>query len=209
MARVLEPKCKQCRREGKKLFLKGERCFSQKCAIVKRNYMPGVHGPGARIKLSDYGIRLREKQKTKRLYRLMERQFRNYFSEALKHKGATGENLLKILEQRLDNTVYRAGFATSRDHARQLVTHGHFLVNGKKVNIPSYMIAAGDIINIKNVERDQSYVTDLMKRLDNYDVPGWLSVEQKEKSFKVLGEPVIDDLMKELNINLVVEFYSR
>ena len=209
MARILGAKCKQCRREGQKLFLKGERCFSPKCAIVKRNYPPGVHGPTARIKHSDYGVRLREKQKAKRIYRILERQFRNYFVDALKEKGKTGENLLRLVEQRFDNVIYRAGFAGSRDLARQLVGHGHFLINGQKVNIPSYLVKSGDVITLAKKSETVPLFAALDKRFENYVPPGWLNVDVKEKSIKVLALPDVTDVMREINVNLIVEFYSR
>jgi len=208
MAKNLDPKCKQCRREGEKLFLKGDRCNSPKCAMVKKNYPPGVHGLKGRGRQSDYSLQLREKQKAKKLYNLLEKQFKITFDKASKQKGDAGENLLKILEMRLDNTVYRLNFATSRSQARELVNHGHFTVNDKKVNIPSYQIKTGDIIKIKPSSKKNKLFSDLSERLKKADVPGWLNLDEKELSAKILHKPNKDD-MEKINMQMIVEFYSR
>jgi len=209
MAKNLDPKCKQCRREGEKLMLKGERCNSPKCAMVKKNYPPGVHGPKGRGRQSDYSLQLREKQKAKRLYNLLEKQFKITFNKANKQKGDTGENLLKILETRLDNVVYRLGFADSRSQARQLVSHGHFTVNDKKVNIPSYQVKTGDIIKIKQSSKKNKIFNNLDKKLKKVEIPSWLDFNSKELSGKVLHQPSKDDLEMKINTQMIVEFYSR
>jgi small subunit ribosomal protein S4 len=207
MARELGPKCKKCRRERKKLFLKGERCYSVKCAMVKRPYAPGQHGQTRRMSLSEFGIQLREKQKVKRTYGILERQFRNYYEKANRMKGNTGNLLSSILEKRLDNAVYRLGFAGSRSQSRQLVNHGHFLVNGKKVNIPSYLIKEGDVISVKKDKL--GYFQNLRKTLKNYQTPSWLSLNYDKLEGKVVSMPAIEETDLNADIHLVVEYYSK
>ena len=208
MGKNLGPKCKQCRREGEKLMLKGERCNSPKCAMVKKNYPPGIHGPKRRGRQSDYSLQLREKQKTKRFYNLLEKQFKITFEKASKQKGDAGENLLKMLETRLDNVIYRAGFAVSRNYARQLVSHGHFIVNDKKVNIPSYQVKAGDIVKIKPSSKKNKVFSNIEERLKKIEAPGWLNIGAKEPICKVLHQPAKED-MEKINTQMIVEFYSR
>jgi len=211
MARRTDPVCKLCRREGEKLFLKGERCFSPKCAIERRNYTPGMHGKKAQLrrKLSDYGVQLREKQKTRRIYGLMERQFRRYFEEAQKSKGLTGLNLLQNLERRLDNVVYRLGFACSRAQARQLVSHGHFEVNGVKTDVPSYLLKPGDQISVREKSRHTTYFKDLSKELERVKVAGWLSLDARNLGGRVVSLPTREDIEQPIREQLIVEFYSR
>lgn len=204
MAVYNEPKCKLCRRAGEKLFLKGAKCNTEKCPMGKRPYAPGEHRRD-RVKFSDYGIRLREKQKTRQIYGVLERQFRNYFKKAEKMKGPTGENLLQLLERRLDNVVYRMGFALSRSHARQLTRHRHFLVNGKIVNIPSYLVEEGDEIKVKN----PGVVRDVVEMTKEREVPSWLKVDRKGLSGKVLKFPSREDITVPVDEHLVVELYSR
>ncbi len=210
MARNLNPKCKQCRREGEKLFLKGERCFSPKCAMIKRNYPPGVHGAAkGRSRISDYGRQLREKQKAKRIYGILERQFRKYFQEAFKKKGDTAEKLIQILELRLDNVIYKLGFAHSRAQARQLVTHNFFQVNGKKVNIPSYSVRPLDIITFNPAKLKSSLLNNLSQKLVKQELPQWLFLDAKKLEAKVTGRPQAGDLKQSINAKLIVEYYSR
>jgi small subunit ribosomal protein S4 len=209
MARDLSPKCKKCRREGKKLFLKGERCYGVKCAMIKRPYAPGEHGQSRsrRMGLSEYGIQLREKQKVKRTYGVLEKQFKKYYEMASRMKGNTGSLLSSLLERRLDNVVYRLGFAESRNKARQLVNHGHFLLNGKKVDIPSCLIKEGDIISLKNEE--EKCFQDLKKTLKNYKTPSWLSLEYQKLQGKVISLPIAKEIDSEIDIHLVIEHYSK
>ncbi|MFA6977322.1 MAG: 30S ribosomal protein S4 [Anaerovoracaceae bacterium] len=206
MARYTDASCRLCRREGQKLFLKGERCYSTKCAMEKRSYAPGQHGQG-RKKVSEYGTQLREKQKAKRFYGLQETQFRNLFDKADKKKGITGENLLIFLETRLDNVVFRLGFASSRKEARQLVTHGHFMVNGKKVNIPSYMVSAGDVIQVK----EKSVSSPKFKEIKEMTItaPSWLSVDVEKLEGKVLMLPTRGEIDTPIAEHLIVELYSK
>ena len=210
MARNLDAKCKQCRRTGEKLFLKGERCGSPKCAIVKRNYPPGVHGSKGRKRMTDYGLRLMEKQKAKKIYNLLEKQFKLTFEKAKKQKGNASENFVKLLEMRLDNAICRAGFASSHSQARELVGHGHFLVNGKKVTIPSYQIKIGDIIKVKEKSKMSKQFSNLENTLKKIKLPGWLNLDIKDLSAKVLSAPAAED-GKSINFNpqMIVEFYSR
>lgn len=207
MGRSLDPKCKQCRRENEKLFLKGERCFSPKCAMIKRNYPPGQHGPKRQTRATQYGMQLREKQKVKRMYGILEKQFRNYYHQAAKEAGNSAENFLRLLEMRLDNVVYRLGFANSRNLARQLVNHGHFQVNDKKVNIPSYQLKVGDKINIKPGREKLSNFKDFLKASKKRELPEWL--ELKELAGKITSLPKLDQLIQTINISLIIEFYSR
>jgi small subunit ribosomal protein S4 len=211
LARYNGPVCKLCRREGEKLFLKGERCFSPKCAFERRSYAPGMHGRQAqyRRKESDYSLQLRAKQKARRIYGVYERQFRRYFREAQRQKGLTGVNLLILLESRLDNVVYRLGFAGSRAQARQLVRHGHFDVNGRKTNIPSYLVKPGDIIAVREFSREKAYFKEVAQVLDDDRIPAWLSLDSTNLTGKVVDLPSRDDIDVSLNEQLIVEYYSR
>jgi len=211
LARYNGPVCKLCRREGEKLFLKGERCFSPKCAFERRSYAPGMHGRQAqyRRKESDYSLQLRAKQKARRIYGVYERQFRRYFREAQRQKGLTGVNLLILLESRLDNVVYRLGFAGSRAQARQLVRHGHFDVNGRKTNIPSYLVKPGDIIAVRELNREKAYFKEVAQVLDDDRIPAWLSLDPTNLTGKVVDLPSRDDIDVSLNEQLIVEYYSR
>lgn len=207
MARYTGPSCRQCRREGQKLFLKGERCYSNKCAVDKRSYAPGQHGQSRRVKVTEYGLQLREKQKAKRFYGLLESQFRNYFDKAVKQKGLTGENLLVMLESRLDNVVFRMGFSSSRKEARQLVTHNHFTVNGKKVNIPSYLVSAGDVIKVK----EKSTSSPKFKEIKDMSIstPSWISVDTDKLEGRVLAMPLREEIDTPVSEHLIVELYSK
>lgn len=209
MARKQEPKCKQCRREGEKLYLKGERCFTPKCAIVRRGFKPGQHGPTSRTRPTPYGIQLREKQKAKNVYGVRERQFENYFFKATKQVGNTGNFLVQMLELRLDNIVYRLGLAKSRALARQLVSHGHVRVDGKKVNIASYQVKAGDIITLTSNILKSKLLENDGPRVEKHTTPGWLHLEAKEMTGKVLSKPDGEDLKQNFDPRLIVEFYSR
>ncbi|MBF0124411.1 MAG: 30S ribosomal protein S4 [Magnetococcales bacterium] len=208
MARYLDSKCRLCRREGTKLFLKGERCFSDKCAIERRNYIPGQHGQRRR-KVSDYGLHLREKQKVKRVYGLMEGQFRNCFEDAERMPGVTGENLLILLERRLDNVVFRLGFSSSRVEARQIVSHGQVLVNGRKVNIPSYLVKPGDAVAMTSRARDHVRVRGALESAMRRGVPSWLEVDSEKVSGVFRALPARADLPSDFNENLIVELYSK
>lgn len=209
MAKNLDPKCKQCRRRGEKLFLKGERCTSPKCAIIKRNYPPGIHGVKGKKFLTNYGQQLSEKQKAKKFYGILEKQFKNYYLKSIKKFGNTAEILLQMLELRLDNVVFRLGFTKSREEARQLVSHGHFMVNNKKVNIPSYQVKLKDVISLKPGKEKLKLYTNLSKKLEKYEVPSWLSLDAKELKGKVLNQPTIVEIKPPFNPTLIVEFYSR
>jgi len=209
MSKYLGSKCKLCRREGEKLMLKGDRCGTGKCAIVKRNYPPGLHGPKGRARQSGYNMQLREKQKAKRIYNLLEKQFELSFNRAKKQKGDVGENLMKILETRLDNAVYRLGFAQSRAQARTLVAHGHFTVDDVKVNIPSYNLKTGQIIKIKPASRTSKQFSNLSERLKKIEAPGWLNLEIKDFSAKMLHQPAKENFEANVNTQMIVEFYSR
>ncbi|RME56942.1 MAG: 30S ribosomal protein S4 [Deltaproteobacteria bacterium] len=209
MARYTEARCRLCRRAGAKLFLKGQRCLSSKCPIEgKRKHPPGQHGH-RRIKPTDYGIQLREKQKVRQMYGLLERQFRNYFEKAERMKGVTGENLLLLLERRLDNVVYRLGFAASRSHARQLVRHNHFLVNGKKVNIPSYLVKVEDVITLREKSRKIRAIQESLEFALQQGIPEWLHLNHEEMTGKVAELPSRDQLNRDINEQLIVELYSR
>lgn len=208
MARYTDSVCRLCRREGLKLFLKGERCYTDKCAIERRNYPPGEHGQG-RSKFSEYAVQLREKQKVKRMYGLMERQFRRYFHMAEKAKGITGEMLLLLLEQRLDNMVYRMGFATSRAEARQLVRHGHFLVDCRKVDIPSYLLQPGQAVSVRERSRSIGRIVDNLTQAERRGVPDWLEVQREAFTARVKALPTRADLTMPVNEKLVVELYSK
>ena len=208
MARYTESVCKLCRREGEKLFLKGERCFSSKCAVERRSYPPGMHGPQRqfRRKVSDYALQLREKQKARRIYGVFERQFRRYFEEAERRRGLTGTNLLVLLETRLDNVVYRLGLAESR---AQLVRHGHVLVNGARVNIPSYLVSPGDVITVEEKSRDSTLFQNIVENLNSRPVPNWLSLDADNMAGRVLNVPSREDIDVSLEEQLIVEYYSR
>ena len=208
MARYTESVCRLCRRENLKLFLKGERCYTDKCAIERRNYPPGQHGQG-RPKFSEYSIQLREKQKVKRMYGLLEKQFRRTFAAAARSKGITGETLLVLLERRLDNVTYRLGFASSRAEARTLVRHGHLTVNAKKVNIPSYTIKAGDVIAVKEQSRQIGRVVSAMEGAQRRGVPDWAEVDRDTVSGRIKLLPSRSDITMPINEKLIVELYSK
>ena len=207
MARYTGPVCKLCRREGDKLFLKGERCYTDKCPVVRRNYPPGQHGQG-RKKSSEYGVQLRAKQRARRYYGVLEGQFRHYFEIADRQPGVTGENLLRILESRLDNVVYRLGWATSRPEARQLVRHGHYEVNGRRVNIPSYRVKAGDVITINKNSRDSEKFKAIIEA-SGRPVPQWLDVDKNILQAKVISLPNRDQIDLNVEETLNVELYSK
>ncbi len=212
MARHTGPVCKLCRREGEKLFLKGSRCLTPKCAIERRSYPPGQHGRSSqyrRGRASDYLLQLREKQKMRRIYGVYERQFSNYFSKAEQRAGLTGNNLLAILESRLDNVVYRLGIAESRAQARQLVLHGHIMLNGRKTNIPSALVKSGDHISVRSQSQKKNYFKALRQDLDDRQVPRWLNLDAKNMSAQVIQLPSREDIDVSLNEQLIVEYYSR
>lgn len=209
MARYTGPVCKLCRREGEKLFLKGSRCNSAKCSFEKRSYPPGQHGLGRRTKLSEYGVQLRMKQKVKRIYGLLEAQFRSYYVKSSKQKGVTGENLLRMLESRLDNVVYRLGFAPSRNAGRQLVLHGHFLVNGKYVNVPSFIMKPGDIVTVREKSRKLAMIHETMRRIKDDVMVPWLRLDKAKMEGEFLDLPNRQDIPIEVQENLIVELYSK
>ena len=209
MARNLDPKCRQWRREGEKLFLKAEKCFTEKCAIEKRNYPPGQHGQRRASRLSDYGVQLREKQKLRRIYGVLEKQFRSYYAEADRKKGITGENLLQMLESRLDNVAYKMGLGGSRTEARQIVRHNSILVNGKRVNIPSYQVQPGDSISVADQSKDQLRIKSALEAADERGLPEWLEVDVKKLTGIFKNRPERDDLPSTINESLVVELYSK
>lgn len=209
MARNLDPKCRQCRREGEKLFLKAEKCFTDKCAIEKRNFPPGQHGQRRNQRLSDYGVQLREKQKVRRIYGVLEKQFRGYYFEADRKKGITGENLLQLLECRLDNVTYRMGLGGSRTEARQIVRHNSILVNGKRVNIPSFQVKAGDVISVAEASKTQLRIKGAMVAAEQRGFPEWLEVDVKALKGTFKAKPQRDELPPTINESLVVELYSR
>jgi small subunit ribosomal protein S4 len=211
MARHTDAVCRLCRREGMKLYLKGDRCLSPKCAIEKKNNPPGMHGRKAtfRRKTSDYGLQLREKQKARRVYGVMERQFRRYFSEASRRKGMTGAQLLTILESRLDNVVYRLGFADSRAQARQLVRHGHISLNGRRTNIPSALVSVGDKVSVYETSRSKVYFKDRTQVMEGTRVPAWLNLDLAAMGGSVVAAPAREDVEIPLNEQLIVEYYNR
>ena len=209
MARYLAPKCRLCRREGTKLFLKGARCYSDKCSLERKNLPPGEQSRKFHRKISDFGIRLREKQKARRIYGILEKQFKNYFTKAAKMKGITGENLIRLLETRLDNIVYRMGFAPSRNSARQLVNHGHILVDGKKVDIPSYSMKPGQCIEIRSKSRQMPAVHEAMQSHKSLDQFAWLEIHPEEFKGYVQNLPTAVQLPQEIDERLIVEFYSK
>ncbi|MGH7369330.1 MAG: 30S ribosomal protein S4 [Candidatus Methylomirabilaceae bacterium] len=208
MARYRDAVCKLCRREGMKLFLKGDRCFSTKCAIEKRNYIPGVHGQ-RRSKLSDYGIQLREKQKMRRIYGVLERQFRKYFRLAARQKGITGENLVRILEQRLDSVVHRLGFATSRAQARVLIGHGHFLINGRKVTIPSYQVRPGQMIEVRPKSREIMAIKAALEGAKKRPLPSWLELDASAMKGSLRSIPTREESAIPVKDQLIVALYSK
>ncbi len=209
MARYIGPVCRLCRREGMKLFLKGERCYTDKCAIEKRNVAPGQHGRARKAKLVGYGVQLREKQKVKRIYGVLEDQFRRYFEAADRTRGITGETLLQLLERRFDNVVYRLGLATSRPQARQLVRHGHFLVNGKKVDIPSYSVKAGDAITVLSRSQKNPTIEHAMEEVKGRGIPEWLSLEPAGLAGRVAALPTREQINLPVQEQLIVELYSK
>jgi small subunit ribosomal protein S4 len=208
MARYTDSVCKLCRREKQKLFLKGQKCFTEKCPIEQRNYPPGQHGLSRRSKVSEYGVQLREKQKIKRSYGLLETQFRNYFEKATSQKGRTGENLIKLLERRLDNVVFRLGFASSRKQARQLITHRHIIVNNIPVDIPAYLLKAGDVIQVKDKSKKLDAIHNSLKRVKD-NTYGWLTVDKATLSGTFVQIPERADVPLNANEQLVVELYSK
>ncbi|MGP8152617.1 MAG: 30S ribosomal protein S4 [Smithella sp.] len=209
MARYTDSSCRLCRREGLKLFSKGDRCYSEKCSFERRDYVPGDHGQAHKKQRSDYGVQLREKQKLKRMYGLLEKQFRGYFEKADKQKGVTGTNLLVLLERRMDNMIFRMGFANSRVEARQLISHGHFLINGKPFNIPSYLLKAGDEVCVKEGSRKITRIMGAIETVARRGVPHWLELDKDnfKASIKIL--PVREDLIMPVQEQLVVELYSK
>ena len=208
MARYRASVCRLCRREGLKLFLKGERCYTDKCAIERRNYPPGQHGQG-RVKFSEYSLQLREKQKLKRMYRLLEGQFRRLFDKADRAKGITGESLMILLERRLDNMIYRLGFANSRAEARQLVRHGHFLVNGRKIDIPSALLKIGDVVTVRERSHKVVRIQEALELSQRRGVPEWLEVDRPNFTGRIRALPARADLTMPINEKLVVELYSK
>ena len=209
MARYTGAVCRLCRREGQKLFLKGDRCYTEKCALERRSYAPGMHGNARNKKLSEYGVQLREKQKARRYYGVLESQFAEYFDMANKRKGMTGENLLAILESRLDNVVYRLGFAMSRAEARQLVRHGHFTVDGKKVDIPSYLVKTGETIALTEKSRSLDKIKGSLEANASRVVPKWLEFDAKNAVAKVVAVPAREDIDLPIEEHLIVELYSK
>jgi small subunit ribosomal protein S4 len=209
MARYIDASCKLCRREKQKLFLKGAKCFTDKCPIERRNYAPGQHGQSRRAKISEYGIQLREKQKIRRMYGLLETQFRNYFEKALRTTGKTADALVKLLERRLDNVVFRMGFAPSRKTARQLITHGHFTINNMPVNIPSYLLDAGDVIRVNDKSKKLDVIHGSMKRMKDGSMLPWLSLDKANLAGTFLQIPERADIPLPANEQLVVELYSK
>ena len=208
MARYTGSVCRFCRRENQKLFLKGDRCFTEKCSFERRAYPPGQHGQG-RIKFSEYGLQLREKQKVRRMYGLLEKQFRNLFAKADRLRGITGENFLGMLERRLDNVVYRAGFANSRSEARQLVRHGHFIVNGKRIDIPSLQVSKGDVVAIREKSHNLTQVKAAMEAAKRREIPQWLEVSPSAFTATVRDLPARDDVTAPIEERLIVELYSK
>ena len=208
MARYKDSVCRLCRREGLKLYLKGDRCYTPRCAVERRAYAPGQHGQG-RKKVSEYGLQLREKQKTRRIYGILEGQFRRYFDKAERQQGVTGENLLRLLERRLDNVIYRLGLGSSRNEARQLVRHGHFTVNGRKVNIPSYLLRAGDVIAVREKSKESPRIKELLERAADRTPPAWLEYDADQATGRVIALPARDQIDAPVQEHLIVELYSR
>ncbi len=208
MARYIGPVCKLCRRENMKLYLKGDRCYSDKCSYDRRPYPPGQHGQG-RIKFSEYGVRLREKQKVRRMYGMLEKQYRRYFSLAERQRGVTGETLLQLLERRIDNVAYRMGFGATRAEARQLVRHNHVEVNGNRVNVPSYLIKPGDVVTIRERSRKIKRIQEAMETIERRGTPAWIEVDPREFKGIVKSIPTREDVSAQIQEQLIVEFYSR
>lgn len=209
MARYIDPVCRLCRREGIKLFLKGDRCYTDKCAIEKRSYPPGQHGSGFRQKLSEFGQQLREKQKVKRIYGVLEKQFRRFFEAAARKRGMTGETLLGLLEKRLDNVVYRMGFAASRAEGRQLVKHGHLLLNGKRADIPSMLVKVNDVVTVRERSRKIAQITNAMEAARRKGTSSWIQLDMDNFAGKIVGEPKREELTLPIQEQLIVELYSR
>ncbi len=209
MARYVDAVCRLCRREAMKLFLKGERCYTEKCAIEKRNFPPGQHGKSRRVKLAGYGVQLREKQKVKRLYGVLEDQFRRYFETADRQRGITGETLLQLLERRLDNVAYRMGLATSRPQARQLVRHGHLQVNGRKVDIPSYSVRIGDVLSVRPGSRQSAALLHALEEVKGRGVPQWLSFDADQMTGRIISLPTREQINLPVQEQLIVELYSK
>jgi small subunit ribosomal protein S4 len=209
MARYIGPVCRLCRREGMKLFLKGERCYTEKCAIEKRNFAPGQHGKTRKSKMAGYGVQLREKQKVKRIYGVLEDQFRRYFEQAERTRGITGETLLQLLERRLDNVVYRIGYATSRAQARQLVRHGHFTVNGRKVDIPSFSVKPGDVVSVRQSSRQNASILHAIEEVKGRGVPEWLQSSAEAMEAKISSVPTREQINLPVQEQLIVELYSK
>lgn len=208
MARYCGPLCKLCRREGEKLFLKGNRCYTEKCSIERRKYAPGEHGQN-RGKLSDYGIQLREKQKLRRIYGVLESQFRNYYKKAYRMKGVSGEALIQFLERRLDTVVYRMGFALNRREARQMVKHRHFMINGRMVDIPSYLLRPGDTVQVAHASRENATIKDNLAIAEHRGIPAWLDVDMPNFSGKFVRIPLRDEIQLPVHEQLIIEFYSK
>ena len=209
MARYVGAVCRLCRREGMKLFLKGERCYTEKCAIEKRNFPPGQHGKARRAKLAGYGVQLREKQKVKRIYGVLEDQFRRYFEAAERQRGITGETLLQLLERRLDNVAYRTGLATSRPQARQLVRHGHLQVNGRKVDVPSYSVRAGDVISVRPSSQKDAAILHALEEVKGRGLPDWLSFDIEKMNGRINSLPTREQINLPVQEQLIVELYSK
>jgi len=209
MARYIGPVCRLCRREDMKLFLKGERCYTDKCGYERRSYPPGQHGQARRRKRSDYGEQLREKQKVKRIYGVAEKQFRGYYHKASRMKGVTGDNLIQLLERRLDNAVYRMGFVSDHAEGRQLVRHGHFHVNGKRVNIPSFLVRKGDVVEVRERSRKITRIIEAVAAVDRRGVPRWLELNKDEFTAKVLELPTREDVTMPIREHLIIELYSK
>jgi len=209
MARYIGPVCRLCRREGMKLFLKGERCYTEKCAIEKRNFVPGQHGKARKSKMVGYGVQLREKQKVKRIYGVLEDQFRRYFEQAERTRGITGETLLQLLERRLDNVAYRTGLATSRAQARQLVRHGHLVVNGRKVDIPSFSVKLGDVVSLRESSSKNAAIVHALEEVKGRGVPEWLSFDPNALSVKIGSLPTRAQINLPVQEQLIVELYSK
>ena len=209
MARYIGPVCRLCRREDAKLFLKGDRCFTDKCGYDRRQYPPGQHGQGRKKRPSDYGQQLREKQKVKRIYGLLEKQFRGYYYRASRMKGVTGENLLVLLERRLDNVAMRCGFSSSHAEARQLVRHGHFLVNGKRINIPSYQVRAGDTVEVRDNSKKIQRIVDALGQVDRVPRPAWIDLDKENMRGKITALPTRSDISSDIDEQLIVGLYSK
>ncbi len=209
MARYVGPRCRLCRREGVKLFLKGERCYTAKCGVERRNFPPGDHGQGRRSKISNYGIQLREKQKLRRMYGLNEKQFKNYFNKAEKQKGVSGDNFLRLLERRLDNVIYRLGLSVSRSLARQVVRHGHVMINGHKVDIPSYIVRIGEVIQVREKSRNDVMLVESLEISKGRRIPPWLEMDAEKMEGKIVALPSREEIDTQINEQLIVEFYSK